>query len=174
MKKYIIGILATLSVAAITVATIQEKKEAQHCDKKPVVAQQASEKKDCCEGADKAKLVAQQAADKKADCCDEKPIVAQQATDKKDDCCGDAKPVVAQEAGEKECCKSTPEAKVMKGEEGCCNAPGQPAKFKVWADGKYHFFGCEDSAKEGRMELVAKGAALVGNVQPVKGKVLIS
>ena len=156
MKKYVLGILATLSIAAITMATIQEKKAGQHCDKSPVVAKQATKKKDCCAGTDKAKLVAQQAAEKK------------------DACCGNTKPVVAEQSATKECCKSTPAKKVMKGEEGCCNAPGQQAKYKVWADGKYHFFGCEDSAKEGRMELVTKGASLVGQVQPVKGKAFIS
>ncbi len=67
------------------------------------------------------------------------------------------------------CEKSTPEKLVKKGEAGCCNAKGEPAKFKVWDGTGYEFFGCEDSAAEGRAELLAKGK-VAGQVQPVVAK----
>ena len=94
-------------------------------------------------------------------------------------CCTDKKPSadeefmkIAQEMemkaeGKMACCRSTEAKPVAKGEAGCCNAPGEPKKFKVFVTGKgYAFFGCEGSAGEGRKELVAKGAK-VGPVQKV-------
>ena len=67
--------------------------------------------------------------------------------------------------GKKECCQSTAEKVVVKGEKGCCNAKEAPKPFKVFVAGKgYQFFGCEGSAKEGRQALIAKGLK-VGAVQ---------
>lgn len=116
------------------------------------------------------------------DCCEaKKPIVAQQA--KQDGCCAD-KPMASEEAfmaeakrmmamaemkasGKAECCQSTPAKPMAKGEEGCCNAAGTPAKFKVFVAGQgYKFFGCADSAGEGRAALTAEGHQ-VGPVQKV-------
>lgn len=65
------------------------------------------------------------------------------------------------------CCKSTASHAVPKGGEGCCNAPGQSAKFKVFVAGAgYRYFGCEGSAAQGRKDLLAKGLK-VGAVQKV-------
>lgn len=89
--------------------------------------------------------------------------------------CGDKEAKVeAKVNGKTACCKSTAEKPMAKGDKGCCNAKGEAAKFKVWADGKYSFFGCEGSANKGRLELVAKGAMNVGKPQPVVGVVLMS
>ncbi len=75
--------------------------------------------------------------------------------------------------GRKACCQTTATKSVEKGEDGCCNAAGEPAKFKVFVAGQgYKFFGCEDSAKEGRFELKAKGLK-VGQVQKVSNKTSI-
>ena len=67
------------------------------------------------------------------------------------------------------CENSTPGKMVKKGGAGCCNAAGEPAKFKVWNGMGYELFGCEDSAKAGRSELLAKGN-VVGGIQPVVAK----
>lgn len=67
--------------------------------------------------------------------------------------------------GKTACCKSTPAKVVVKGESGCCNAPGAAKPFKVFVAGEgYKFFGCAGSAAKGRKELVAKGSK-VGAIQ---------
>lgn len=67
--------------------------------------------------------------------------------------------------GKKACCKTTAVKKVVKGDAGCCNAKGEPAKFKVFVAGHgYKFFGCEGSATKERAELVAKKVK-VGPIQ---------
>lgn len=72
------------------------------------------------------------------------------------------------------CCQSTQEKVVAKGDEGCCNAKGETAKFKVFVAGVgYKYFGCSESAAKGRKELLAKHAK-VGAVQKVSGKISIS
>lgn len=77
------------------------------------------------------------------------------------------------EAKKDECCTSTEAKVVVKEEKGCCNAPGEPAKFKVYVAGVgYKFFGCPDSAAQGRKMLAAKHTK-VGEVQKVTGKVMI-
>jgi hypothetical protein len=95
-----------------------------------------------------------------------------------DDCCSAKKPSASEEEfmkvaqemamkaeGKMACCKSTAEKAVAKGDEGCCNAPAEPKPFKVFVAGKgYQFFGCKDSAAQGRKDLVAKGVK-VGAVQ---------
>lgn len=67
------------------------------------------------------------------------------------------------------CDKSTSDKFIAKGGEGCCNAKGSAAAFKVWAGGQYHFFGCADSAAAGRSELNTRGL-IAGSVQPVLDK----
>lgn len=67
------------------------------------------------------------------------------------------------------CEKSTATKMVKKGDAGCCNAKGEVAKFKVWNGMGYEFFGCEDSAAEGRAQLLALGH-VAGAVQPVVAK----
>jgi len=75
--------------------------------------------------------------------------------------------------GKKACCKSTAEKPVAKAEGACCNATGAQAKFKVFVAGEgYKYFGCPDSAAQGRKALATKGAK-VGKVQPVSGRVAI-
>lgn len=96
---------------------------------------------------------------------------------KEDTCCDKAAKVTAQHDaklanGKEACCKSTAAKPQAKGEGSCCNAKGQTAKFKVWTEAGYKFFGCEGSAAKGRDELIAKGL-IVGQVQPVVGKVAI-
>ncbi len=94
-----------------------------------------------------------------------------------DDCCAAKKPSAEDEfmkiakemeisaTGKKACCKSTVEKPMAKGEKDCCNAPEQPKPFKVYVAGKgYKFFGCKDSAAQGRKELMASGVK-VGHVQ---------
>ena len=72
------------------------------------------------------------------------------------------------------CCQSTQEKVVAKGSEGCCNAKGETAKFKVFVAGVgYKYFGCEDSAAKGRKELLAKHTK-VGSVQKVSSKISVS
>ncbi|MBX3120074.1 MAG: hypothetical protein KF784_13490 [Fimbriimonadaceae bacterium] len=118
------------------------------------------------------------------DCC--KEAVKPKVQAKQDSCCAAGKQVNSEEAfmaearrmmaaaeAKKECCKSTAEKPQAKGEGDCCNAKGAEAKFKVFVAGAgYKFFGCKDSAAEGRAELLAKGA-IVGKVQKVTGKVMI-
>jgi hypothetical protein len=99
-----------------------------------------------------------------------------------DDCCSAKKPSaedefmkIAQEMemkseGKMACCRSTVAKPVIKGEEGCCNASGEPKAYKVFVAGTgYKFFGCEGSASQGRKDLLAKGAR-VGKVQKVSLK----
>lgn len=72
--------------------------------------------------------------------------------------------------GKKACCRTTAEKAVEKGGEGCCNAKGEPAEFKVFVAGVgYKYFGCEDSAAKGRKELLAKHTR-VGKVQKLSKK----
>ncbi len=75
--------------------------------------------------------------------------------------------------GKQECCKSTAEKPVAKGGEGCCSEKGTPAKFKVFANGKYKYFGCADSAAKARKEMLAQGSR-PGKVQKVRTRVLMS
>jgi hypothetical protein len=114
------------------------------------------------------------------DCC---KAEAKQA--KQEACCSDKKMTkeeefmamaaeMAAKADSKDmCCRSTPAHPVAKGGEGCCNAKGEPAKFKVFVAGVgYTYYGCEDSAKQGRSQWVAKGRK-AGNVQKVASKISI-
>ncbi len=72
--------------------------------------------------------------------------------------------------GKKACCRTTAEKKIEKGGEGCCNAKGEPAAYKVFVPGVgYKFFGCEDSAAQGRKDLLAKHTK-VGKVQKISKK----
>jgi hypothetical protein len=73
----------------------------------------------------------------------------------------------------KDCCQSTAAKPVTQAEKGCCNAPGEPAKFKVFVAGAgYKYYGCEESAMKGRKDLLAKGAK-AGKIQKVSGKISI-
>lgn len=135
------------------------------------VAQEA--KKECCQ----AKVEAKVAKEEKKACCAEK-VEAKVAKEEKKACCQEkVEAKVAQSGiahGKEACCKSTAAKPQAKGEGDCCNAPGQFAKFKVFAEGKYHYFGCEDSAAAGRNALVAQGYVGVGKVQKVRGKVKLA
>lgn len=171
MKPVHLAFIAALGLSAAVFAMPTQKQEeiacpvakvAQTTDKKsccaekPVVAQVKEDKKDCC--ATEAKVVEAKAPEQKA-CCASKDA---------------AKPVVQAVAHDDHhqgaCCLSTEELHVAKGGAGCCNEKGQPAKFKVWSEGKYYFYGCEGSASKGRLSLIENGAFHVGKVQPVVGK----
>jgi hypothetical protein len=76
--------------------------------------------------------------------------------------------------GKKACCKTTATKAVVKGEGDCCNNPKAKAKFKVFvANQGYKYFGCADSAAEGRKQLLASGLK-VGKVQKVTSKKTIA
>ena len=102
-------------------------------------------------------------------CCKDKEKSAVAQEGKADACAAGAKV-----NGKDACCKSTAEKPIAKGEKGCCNAKGEPAKFKVYVVSKYQYFGCEGSATKGRLEAVKAGLVPVGNVQAVVGKVLMN
>jgi len=70
------------------------------------------------------------------------------------------------------CCASKAAKPVAKAGKGCCNAAGEFAKYKVFVDGQYMFYGCQGSAGKARTEMVAV-AFNVGKIQIVTGKVMI-
>ena len=122
---------------------------------------------DCC--ADKKK---EAKAEAKAGCCGTKMASQEDAF------MAEAKKMTMQaytiEKKKDACCQSTEEKVAAKGSEGCCNAKGEAAKFKVFVAGVgYKYFGCADSAAKGRKELLAKHTK-VGAVQKVNGKISIS
>lgn len=83
-----------------------------------------------------------------------------------DDCKKSAK------GGKDACCMKMAKKATANSMKGCCNAPGEMAKFKVFAGGKYSFYGCADMAEQGRISLMEKFLD-VSAVQPVQGKVRI-
>ncbi len=137
----------------------------------------ADQAKECCKAKVEAKVETKVAKEAKKDCCQAK-VEAKVVKEEKKACCAEkVEAKVAQSGiahGKEACCKSTADKPQAKGEGDCCNAPGQFAKFKVFAEGKYHYFGCEDSAAAGRKALVAQGYMGVGKVQKVKGKVKLA
>ncbi|MCB8932650.1 MAG: hypothetical protein M9921_04180 [Fimbriimonadaceae bacterium] len=148
--------LMVAGLAAMTMAA-----SAQDCCEKKVVAQTAP--KACCTK-DQGKIVAQVKQDK--ECC-----ASPKADDREAAFMAEAHRMMAaaemKAKGTEECCQSTAEKPMAKGDPGCCNAPGAPAKFKVFVAGQgYKFFGCEDSAGQGRSALLAEGK-VVGKVQKV-------
>lgn len=106
----------------------------------------------------------------KGSCCSAK-VVAKKSSGEAE-FMAEAQKMAASAEGKKACCKSTAAKPMARGDKGCCNEVGTVAKFKVYADGKYHFFGCKDSAAEARKELAQKGFA-VGNVQKVRSRARI-
>ena len=101
----------------------------------------------------------------KSACCDAKKPAVHAMADK--EFMAEAQKMTLAAEGKKACCKSTAAKPMAKGDKGCCNEIGAKAKFKVYAHGKYHFFGCKDSAATARKEMIAKGI-VVGKVQPVR------
>jgi hypothetical protein len=71
--------------------------------------------------------------------------------------------------GKVACDRTTGSKAIVKGEAGCCEAPGSAKLFKVFVAGKYEFFSCPDSAGQARKQFVAKGLR-VGPVQKVARK----
>ena len=121
---------------------------------------------DCCDKKKDAKMDAKKASCGQQALCPEEAFLAE------------AKKMSMQaysiEKKKDACCQSTQEKVVAKGSEGCCNAKGETAKFKVFVAGEgYKYFGCADSAAKGRKELLAKHTK-VGTVQKVSGKISIS
>ncbi len=193
MKKIIIGALAVSAVVfafasnpasvaggegccakeAKVVVKNEENCEGGVC--KPgakVEAKVAAKDGACC--ADKAGKVQVKMAAKDGACCADKAGKVQVKMAAKDGaCCADkAGKVEVKMAGKEACCTSTAKAPKAKGEKGCCNAPGEMAKFKVFADGKWMFYGCKGSAEMGRKELMTM-AFKVGQIMPVTGKVMM-
>lgn len=135
----------------------------------------------CCGSKAKAATVASTAPAKAqgGECCKSKAAaVATTAPAKAEGgaCCKSKAAAVATTAPAKAeggaCCKSTAAKPIAKGAKGCCNEVGALAKFKVFADGKWMFYGCRGSAEKGRRELLTM-AFRVGQVQPVTGQVRI-
>jgi hypothetical protein len=89
------------------------------------------------------------------------------------DCCEAEAAAKAEAKAQDECCKSTEAKPMAKGDPGCCNEKGAPAKFKVYLYGGYKFFGCEDSAAKAREDMLAKGLK-PGPVQKVTSKAKIA
>lgn len=118
-----------------------------------------------------------------AQCCKEAKVEA-----KVDDCCSAAgkafdkkdaeflklaNQMMAQSEGGEACCKTTAAKVVVKGADECCNSPKADAKFKVFVAGEgYKYFGCKDSAAQGRKDMIAAGHK-AGSVQKVRSKRLI-
>ncbi|HEY0866899.1 MAG TPA: hypothetical protein VGE01_05965 [Fimbriimonas sp.] len=72
--------------------------------------------------------------------------------------------------GKQACDRTTATKAVVKGQAGCCEAPGEPKLFKVFVAGKgYAFYSCPDSAGQARKKLLAAGTK-VGPVQKVAKK----
>ena len=107
----------------------------------------------------------------KGACCSSAKVIAKKVNGEAE-FMAQAQKMMAAAEGKKACCKSTAAKPMARGDKGCCNEVGTVAKFKVYADGKYHFFGCKDSAAEARKELAAKGFA-VGDVQKVRSRARI-
>lgn len=100
-------------------------------------------------------------------CCQAKKVSADDAF------LTEANKMMLASEGKKACCKTTAKVAVAKAEKGCCNEKGELAKFKVFVSGKgYAFFGCPDSAAQGRKAAIAKGAK-TGPVQAVSGRVAL-
>lgn len=71
--------------------------------------------------------------------------------------------------GKMACCKSTATKAVAKGGDGCCNNVKAKAKFKIYANGKYHFYGCKGSATMARNQMMEMGVK-PGKVQTVRSR----
>lgn len=155
MKKWMV-VIAVAALSLSVFAAVQTKKEKADCCDKKVVAQVDHAKADQCE-------------DKKGACggCGDKKMSAEDAF------MAEAHKMMMQAEGKEACCKSTASHPMKKGDAGCCNAKGAPAKFKVFVAGEgYKYFGCKESAEKGRTALSAKGAK-VGKVQIVASKTSI-
>jgi hypothetical protein len=111
-----------------------------------------------------------QGADGEGSCCGSKPVAKKVAGD--DAFMAQAHQMMMQAEGKMECCKSTSAHPMARGDKGCCNETGVAAKFKVYALGHYHYYGCKDSAAQARRQMRAQGI-VVGNVQKVRSRVKI-
>lgn len=122
----------------------------------------------CC--AKEAKVVVKNEKDCEGGVC--KPAVQVKVEGKEGCCATKAKAVQVKMESKEACCTSTAKAPVAKAGKGCCNATGEMAKYKVFADGKWMFFGCKDSAEKGRRDLTTM-AFKVGKVMPVTSMIRI-
>ena len=189
MKKIVFGMIAVAAVVVAFAANTPAASKTEGCCKTKeakVVAQAAVKAEGCC----KAKAKAAQVEAKAEGCCKSKEakVVAQTAAEgcckskaakvqaKAEGCesgaCGDKAVQAKAVDGKEACCKSTAAKPIAKGSKGCCNETGAPAKFKVFADGKWMFYGCRGSAEKGRRELLTM-AFRVGQVLPVTGNARI-
>ena len=145
MKKIALGLVVAAAVVFAFAAT-------------PPASAPKAAKGDCC--AKEAKVSAKTADDCKGGVC---PMEAHAVkAEAKTDACAMGSGNCPMEGGKH----------MTKGKAGCCNAPGQLAKFKVFVDGKWMFYGCKEMASKGRQELLTM-AFKVGQVLPVSGKVQI-
>ncbi len=173
MKKIIIGALAVSAVVFAFASNPAPAASGDGCC--PKEAKVVVKNEENCEGGvckPGAKVEAKVAA--KDGCCADKAAKVQVKMAAKDGaCCADkAGKVEVKMAGKDACCTSTAKAPKAKGAKGCCNAPGEMAKFKVFADGKWMFYGCKGSAEMGRKQLMTM-AFKVGQIMPVTGKVMM-
>lgn len=192
MKNILIAMLALASGVTVF-ATVQQNK-ASDCgscpaDTKVVQANQAKDADCCATGAKATQVKEAKAMDccaaggkatqakqaKSADCCSEagKAAQAKMAMDCKD-CPADKMAECAANQGDCKDCDmngKTKQVKVVKGTKATECSTGY-AKYKVYVDGKYYYYGCEESAGAARTKWVAK-AFHVGTVQKVVGKVRI-
>lgn len=163
MKKALLA-LAVVAAAVMAFAVSQNSNSSSCCPAEKGAQAKVAKTEDCATMCEAGKVA------KTAACCAEKGVQAKVA--KTEDCTMCEAGKAAKPAKAEACCASGDHKMVMKGGEGCCNAPGQFAKFKIFVDGKYMYYGCKDSAMMAHKELKTM-AFKVGSVQPVSGKVRI-
>lgn len=156
IKKVLVGLGVVAVAAMLMAARPTQSAKAEACAPKATVAGAKAE--GCC-GNKAAKAVVASTKPEGKSCADKAG-------------CGD-KMVASTVATKESCCKSTAAKPIAKGDKGCCNAKDALAKFKVFVDGEWKFYGCQGSATKGRAEWVTK-AFNVGKVQPVTSRVTIS
>ncbi len=174
MKKFVLAMLA-VSAVVFAFAVNQPKAEKDVCGDSKAQALMTMKDGDCAGGVCKPEAKVVKVEAKQGGCCAEKAVKAVKVEAKQAGCCADKAGKVEAKVvkeGKTACCQSTNAKPVAKAGAGCCNEAGKPAKFKVFADGKWMFFGCKTSAEKGRSDLL-KMAFKVGTVQTVTGKVMM-
>jgi hypothetical protein len=184
MKALIVGVLALVgSVSAFAgagggctagacpkpVVKVEAKKEdGGCCASKAAKVQVKAEGGECC----KSKAAKVQVKAEGGECCKSKAAKVQVKAEGGECCKAKAGKVQVKMEGKEACCKSTAAKPMAKGGKGCCNETGALAKFKIFVDGQYMYYGCEGSANKARKEMMPV-AFRVGAVQKVSGKVMI-
>ena len=167
MKALIVGVLALVgSVSAF--AGAEGGCTAGACPKPVVKVEAKKEDGGCC----KSKAAKVQVKAEGGECCKSKAAKVQVKAEGGECCKAKAGKVQVKMEGKEACCKSTAAKPMAKGGKGCCNETGALAKFKIFVDGQYMYYGCEGSANKARKEMMPV-AFRVGAVQKVSGKVMI-